>query len=138
MTILKIAVSGSAGSGKSIVCQRFNELGLVTLDCDIIARQVVEPGKSGFDKIVELFGKTILSKEGILDRARLRNIIVENPVLREKMEDILHPQIFKEMLFTISCTFALYSIICGAAKCAYRFSYVSHFSMMVTVFASRT
>jgi len=48
MKILRIAVTGSAGSGKSLVCQRFKTIGLVTLDCDVIARQVVEKGKPGF------------------------------------------------------------------------------------------
>ena len=76
--ILKIAVTGSAGSGKSLVCQRFKEIGLVTLDCDIIARQVVEPGMPGFKKIVDLFGQKVVQKQGTLDRAKLRNIIVNN------------------------------------------------------------
>lgn len=101
MKILKIAVTGSAGSGKSIVCQRFKTIGLVTLDCDVIARQVVEPGTSGFKKIVEVFGRSIVQKEGTLDRTRLRNVIVDNVILRKKMEDILHPQILREMVFQI-------------------------------------
>ena len=58
--ILKIGVTGSAGSGKSLVCQRFEKIGLVTLDCDIIARQVVEPGEKGLEKLVELFGHKII------------------------------------------------------------------------------
>lgn len=98
MKILKIAITGSAGSGKSLVCQRFKEKGLVTLDCDMIARQVVEPGKSGFAKIIELFGSKILLKDGSLDRSRLRNIIVNDARLRKKIEDILHPQILMELI----------------------------------------
>jgi dephospho-CoA kinase len=101
MKKLKIAVTGSAGSGKSLVCKRLKEIGLVTLDCDIIARQIVEPGMPGFKKIVELFDQKIVGKQGTLDRARLRNIIVNNSLLRQKMEDILHPQIIKEMIFQI-------------------------------------
>jgi len=101
MKILKIAVTGSAGSGKSLVCQRFKTIGLVTLDCDVIARQVVEPGMPGFKKIVELFGQPVVQKQGILDRALLRNIVMDDAVLRKKMEAILHPQIIREMLFQI-------------------------------------
>lgn len=101
MKNLRIAVTGSAGSGKSLVCQRFKTIGLVTLDCDIIARQIVEPGMPGFEKIVELFGQKVVGKKGTLDRAKLRNIIVNNSSLRQKMEDILHPQIIKEMVSQI-------------------------------------
>ncbi|MCK5162558.1 MAG: dephospho-CoA kinase [Desulfobacula sp.] len=99
MKILRIAVTGSAGSGKSLVCRRFEAMGLVTLDCDVIARQIVEPGMPGFTKIVELFGQKVVRKDGTLDRARLRNIIVSDLTLRQKMENILHPQIIKEMVF---------------------------------------
>ncbi|WP_457552548.1 dephospho-CoA kinase [Desulfobacula sp.] len=101
MKILKIAVTGSAGSGKSLVCQRFKTMGLFTLDCDVIARQVVEPGMPGFKKIVAVFGPQVVKKQGTLDRARLRNIIVDNAILRKKMENILHPQIATEMAFQI-------------------------------------
>lgn len=101
MKILRIAVTGSAGSGKSLVCQRFKEIGLVTLDCDVIARHVVEPGEEAFEKIVELFGQKVVRREGTLDRATLRNIIVNDVLLRQKMENILHPQIIKEMVFQI-------------------------------------
>jgi len=97
--ILKIAVTGSAGSGKSLVCQHFKTLGLVVLDCDIIAREVVEEGTTGFAKIVGLFGEKIVNKNRTLNRARLRNIMINNPELRKKMEDILHPLIMKEMIF---------------------------------------
>ncbi|MCD4719776.1 MAG: dephospho-CoA kinase [Desulfobacula sp.] len=101
MKNLRIAVTGSAGSGKSLVCQRFKEIGMVTLDCDIIARQIVEPGMPGFEKIIELFGQEVVGKQGTLDRAKLRNIIVNDSLLRQKVEDILHPQIIKEMIFQI-------------------------------------
>ena len=101
MKILRIAITGSAGSGKSLVCRRFKTIGLVTLDCDVIARQVVEPGKPGFKKIVEVFGRSVLEKTGTLDRVLLRNIIVDDAILRKKMEDILHPQILMEMVSQI-------------------------------------
>jgi len=96
--ILKIGVTGSAGSGKSLVCRHFKTLGLVVLDCDVIARQVVEPGTAGLNKIVELFGQNIIDKNNNLDRAKLRNIIINAPVLRKKMEIILHPLINIEMI----------------------------------------
>ncbi|MBU1341853.1 MAG: dephospho-CoA kinase [Proteobacteria bacterium] len=99
MKILKIAVTGSAGSGKSLVCKRLKEIGLVTLDCDVIARQVVVPGQPAYKKIVELFGQKVVRKDKTLDRTRLRNIIVNDSGLRKKMENILHPQILREMIF---------------------------------------
>ncbi len=99
LKILKIAVTGSAGSGKSLVCNCFKTIGLVALDCDVIARQVVEPGTTGFEKVIALFGHEVVNEHGSLDRARLRSIIIDNQGLRKKMESILHPLINKEMVF---------------------------------------
>ena len=100
--ILKIAVTGSAGSGKSLVCQRLNELGLVTLDCDLIARQVVEPGEPGFKDIIDLFGRDVLLSTGGLDRPKLRNLILNDPGMRKKVEGLLHPRILEQMMLQIS------------------------------------
>lgn len=100
--ILKIAVTGSAGSGKSLVCKRFKEIGLITLDCDIIARQVVEPGEQGFKDILEVFGRDVLLDTGGLDRPKLRNLILNDPELRKKMENILHPRILEQMMLQIN------------------------------------
>lgn len=96
--ILKIGVTGSAGSGKSLVCQAFGQLGLETLDCDLIAREVVEPGEDGYNKVVSAFGEKVVADEGGLDRAGLRKMIVEQPDLRKTLESILHPLIIKEMV----------------------------------------
>jgi len=97
-SILKIGVTGSAGSGKSLVCSAFKRLGLETLDCDQIARQVVEPGQGAYNKVVSVFGPEVVREDQTLDRAGLRKMIVSRPELRKQLEDILHPVIIKEMV----------------------------------------
>lgn len=97
-SILKIGVTGSAGSGKSLVCEAFGRLGLKTLDCDRIARQVVAPGQAAYHKVVSAFGADVLTTEGRLDRAGLRKMILDRPELRKQLEDILHPVIILEMV----------------------------------------
>ncbi|OGQ85279.1 MAG: dephospho-CoA kinase [Deltaproteobacteria bacterium RIFOXYC2_FULL_48_10] len=99
--MLKIAVTGSAGSGKSLVCKRLKEIGLVTLDCDRIARQVVAPGEPGFKDIVQLLGQEVLSETGGLDRPMLRNLIINDPDIRKKVEGLLHPRILEQMMLQI-------------------------------------
>ncbi len=96
--ILKIGVTGSAGSGKSLVCQAFKQLGLETLDCDRIARQVVAPGQDAYNEVVSAFGQEVLTSDRVLDRAKLRKMLVDRPELRKQLEDILHPVIIKEMV----------------------------------------
>lgn len=93
MDIFKLAVTGSAGSGKSFVCRRLAQLGWPVFDCDRIAREVVEPGQAAYDKMVNLFGKECVREDGTLDRAKLRNIMIHSADQRKKMEEILHPAI---------------------------------------------
>jgi dephospho-CoA kinase len=100
--ILKIAVTGSAGSGKSLVCERLKELGLFCLDCDRIARQVVEPRQAGYNEIIKLFGKNVLLKDSSLDRSALRKIIINDPLMKNKMEEALHPLILDRMMLEIN------------------------------------
>jgi dephospho-CoA kinase len=97
--ILKIGVTGSAGSGKSLVCKGFEDLGLVRLDCDLIARQVVEPGQKAYEGVVACFGTDVVKKDKTLDRIRLRNLVINRPDLRKQLEALLHPLIIEEMVF---------------------------------------
>ena len=94
--MLKIGVTGSAGSGKSLVCEGFRRIGLVTLDCDEIARQVVEPGRTAYDLVVKAFGSEVVAPDRTLDRPALRRMIVTTKGSREKLESILHPIIISE------------------------------------------
>jgi len=95
--IVKIAVTGSAGSGKSLVLKAFSSLGLVTMDCDRIARQVVAPGHEGYTGVVRLFGQQVVRSDNTLDRAKMRRLMVDRPDLRTQLEALLHPLIFKAL-----------------------------------------
>ena len=96
--ILKIGVTGSAGSGKSMVCQGFKRLGLVAFDCDVIARQVVEPGQKAYAEVIALFGSEVVKPDKTLDRELMRNMVVQRPDLRRQLEGLLHPLIIEKMV----------------------------------------
>ncbi|MCA1792590.1 MAG: dephospho-CoA kinase [Desulfotignum sp.] len=100
--IVKIGVTGSAGSGKSLVLKAFASLGLVTLDCDQIARQVVLPGQKGYAGVVKIFGRQVVKPDKTLDRSRLRNMMVDQPELRRQLETLLHPLIFEALFHQIN------------------------------------
>ncbi|WP_199524725.1 dephospho-CoA kinase [Pseudoalteromonas sp. bablab_jr011] len=93
-----LGLTGGIGSGKSAVSAMFEKLGITVVDADIVAREVVEPGSAGLKKIVEHFGKTILTSEGVLDRAKLRGIIFDNETEKAWLNALLHPLIRESML----------------------------------------
>ncbi|WP_369902323.1 dephospho-CoA kinase [Bacillus manliponensis] len=96
MTVV-IGLTGGIASGKSTVSNMFGELHIPVIDADVIAREVVEPGKEAYNKIVEAFGNEILEKNGELDRAKLGGIIFHDKEKRMQLNHIVHPAVRKEM-----------------------------------------
>ena len=70
--IIKIAVTGGAGSGKTSVCSRLRERGLKIISSDSLAREVVATGTDAFKNIINYFGKKVLLPDGTLNRSKLR------------------------------------------------------------------
>jgi dephospho-CoA kinase len=95
--ILRIALTGGIGSGKSTVTSIFEQLGVPVIDSDIISRDIVKPGSICLNKIIQEFSKNILTDNGTLDRKKLRSIVFNNNEKRRKLENILHPAIFEEI-----------------------------------------
>jgi len=95
--MLTVALTGGIGCGKSTVCQLFSKQGAPVIDTDIIARQLVEPGKPALKEITQHFGQELLNKEGALNRKTLAGIVFKSPEKRELLESILHPKIRQEV-----------------------------------------
>lgn len=89
-------MTGGIASGKSIVADMFAELGVPVIDTDIIAREVVEPGRPALDEIRKRFGEDIIDAAGNLDRRALRGLVFADPEARLELENILHPRIGDE------------------------------------------
>jgi dephospho-CoA kinase len=94
---MRIGLTGGIASGKSMVSQRFKELGVPVIDADVASREVVARGSPGLAQVVERFGAGILAADGQMDRRALRNLIFTDPGLRQALDGILHPLIREDM-----------------------------------------
>ena len=88
---LIIGLTGGIGSGKSEASKRFAARGIVIVDADVVAREVVDPGRAALTQISTRFGKDILDQHGNLDRSKLREIIFSRPAEKQWLESLLHP-----------------------------------------------
>lgn len=93
--MLKVALTGGIGSGKSTVAEIFGSLGAVVIDSDELARDAIERGGHGYDHVIARFGDSILS-DGDIDRGKLAQIVFDDPSARKDLEAIIHP-IVREM-----------------------------------------
>ena len=88
-----IGVTGGIGSGKSALTDRLAEHGVVIVDADQAAREVVEPGQPALREIVDRFGPEVLLNDGALNRAALRQQVFNDDTARRDLEAITHPRI---------------------------------------------
>ncbi len=92
-----IGLTGGIGSGKSTVSSIFKKLGIDVVDADIVAREVVQKGKPALAEIAHYFGSEVV-EQGILNRAKLRQIIFADESKKVWLNELLHPLIRQEML----------------------------------------
>lgn len=90
-----IGLTGSIATGKSQVSNYLKNKGIKVVDADLIARDVANY-KSVKNKIKKVFGDDIYINEE-LDRKKLAEIIFANEIHRQKLNDIMHPKIYKEI-----------------------------------------
>ena len=90
-------MTGNIGSGKSTVAAMLREAGIPVLDADRISKEVTAPGGRAYDAVVQAFGRGIVRDDGSIDRKRLGEIVFSDLSSRERLERILHPEIFEAM-----------------------------------------
>lgn len=95
---MRIGLTGGIGSGKSTVAELLADHGMVVVDADRVARQVVEPGRATLRRIAERFGDDVVRADGTLDRAGLAAIVFNDDQARTDLEAITHPAIHDEIV----------------------------------------
>jgi len=95
--VLTIGLTGGIGCGKSTVTDLFKKNHVPIVDADEIAHAVVQPYQPALTLLKQSFGEQIITSDGSLDRRRLRELVFNDPVEKKKLENILHPIIYKTM-----------------------------------------
>jgi dephospho-CoA kinase len=95
--MLKIAITGGAGSGKSTVARMFGELGAKVLDADAAAREAVAVGAPAWQELRRLFGAEYFNADGSLNRAQVSQLVFSDPEARKRLNDIVHPRVAQEL-----------------------------------------
>ncbi len=89
--MIKIALTGSIGMGKSTVARMFEGAGVPLFDADAAVRQLQGPGGALIAKIGELFPGCV--RAGTLDRECLAQIVLADRSKLSLLEGIVHPAV---------------------------------------------
>jgi dephospho-CoA kinase len=88
--MVKVGITGGIGSGKSIVCQVFETLGIPVFYADRAARYLMENDAVIVDSVKMLFGEDIY-QSGILQRDKVATAAFKDPDLLHRLNAIVHP-----------------------------------------------
>ena len=89
--MIKIALTGSIGMGKSTVAGMFEAAGIPVFDADAVVRKLQGPGGALIERIGELFPGCVRS--GTLDRDCLAQIVLADRSKLALLEEIVHPAV---------------------------------------------
>jgi dephospho-CoA kinase len=91
--VLAVGLTGGIGMGKSTGCELLRRRGIPVVDSDLIAREIVEPGRPALAEVRARFGGDILDSQGRLRRDELARRVFADEAARRDLEGILHPRI---------------------------------------------
>jgi dephospho-CoA kinase len=95
--VLRVALTGGIGTGKSYCLARFAAHGAATIDADLLAREAVAPGTPGLAAVAARFGGAVLAPGGALDRSALGRIVFSDARARAALEAIIHPEVYRRI-----------------------------------------
>ncbi len=95
--MLKVALTGGIGCGKSEVSTFFSNWGAYIFDADAIVKNILSENKTAQKELISVFGSDIISIEGSIDKKKLGRIAFQNEYNQLKLNTIIHPFVFEEI-----------------------------------------
>ena len=97
-------IAGGIGAGKTAVTDWLRARGFVVVDADLVAHDVVEPGRPALRALRDAFGDAVLDAQGRLDRAFVADVVFHDPTALRRLNAITHGYIGIEIARQLSET----------------------------------
>ncbi len=92
-----LGLTGGAGSGKTTIVEKIQDMVPVRfLHCDVIAHELMEPGKPSYIALVREFGEEIL-ENGVISRPKLSAVAMATEKSRKRLNELTHPLVTEEL-----------------------------------------
>ena len=95
--MILIGLTGGIGCGKSEVSRLLADRGAIIIDADLIVRELQQPGGEIFNKIIEMFGPSVVAEDGSLNRGAVANEVFKDKEVLKKLNELIHPVVRRVM-----------------------------------------
>jgi dephospho-CoA kinase len=99
---MRVGLTGGIATGKTTVCRLFAAKGCQIIDADEVAHQLLRRQYPGYAPVLQAFGAEILDSAGEIDRSKLGNIVFADPAKLTRLNELLHPEVFRHILDKLS------------------------------------
>ena len=89
--MLQIGITGGIGSGKSLICHIFKQLGIPVYDADYRARWLLSNNSALITSVKEAFGEHAYDKQNQIDRKFMAEQVFNQNELVNKLNQLVHP-----------------------------------------------
>ncbi len=93
--MLKVGITGGIGSGKTHICQMFEQLGVPIYNADERAKNLMNNDPIVRQDLIKAFGPEVFNKDG-LNRDFLAQTVFKNKAKLKQLNDIVHPAVAQD------------------------------------------
>ena len=97
--MLKVGLTGGIAAGKTVVGEMLTELGAHVVRADEIAHNLLRPGESVYEEVVQQFGAGILNPDKTVNRAKLAELAFGDGSAKTsriaELNKIIHPAVIQ-------------------------------------------
>ena len=93
--MLRVGLTGGIAAGKTAVSEMLAARGAHVIYADRVAHELMRPGQSVYARIVERFGRDILSEDGQINRTALAALAFADKRNVEDLNRIVHPSVIE-------------------------------------------
>ena len=94
--IVKLAITGGIGSGKSVVSRMMNVLGVPVYDCDVNAKRLMTEDEHIVSELKRMFGEECYEDDGTLNRQYIAARIFTDKENIERVNALVHPAVKRD------------------------------------------
>ena len=94
--IVKLAITGCIGSGKSVVSRMMNILGVPVYDCDVNAKRLMSENEFIISELKRMFGEECYDDDGTLNRQYIASRIFTDKENIKRVNELVHPAVKRD------------------------------------------